>query len=193
MELKQSGSQTVGPYFRIGLVRPGLEQHNLVKDETMGERIFIKGRVLDGDGKPIDDAMIEIWQADSNGIYDHPEDPRREQADPNFRGFGRAGTDDDGMYWLKTIRPGVVPFDDEQGQAPHLLVRVFMRGTLLHAVTRLYFSDEEEANAKDPVLNSIDEDKRGRLIACRDDQEGTPTFYFDINMQGENAMLFFEP
>jgi protocatechuate 3,4-dioxygenase alpha subunit len=188
--LKQSPSQTVGPFYAIGLVHEG--QNNLVQDATQGERINIKGGLYDGDDKLVTDGVIEIWQADANGIYNHPEDPRQADADANFKGFGRCGTHNGGIFTFKTIRPGVVPYDDEQNQAPHILVRVFMRGTLLHAVTRLYFSDEP-ANANDPVLNSIDASERRHLIAQRDDTEGTPSFLFDIHMQGDNATLFFEP
>jgi protocatechuate 3,4-dioxygenase alpha subunit len=188
--LKQSGSQTVGPFFTIGLIRGG--ENILVRDRTGGERIYLEGRVLDGDGQPIGDAMLEIWQADAQGIYNHPEDPRHPQADPHFFGFGRCGTNEEGKFSFKTIRPGVVPFDDEQNQAPHILVRVFMRGMLLHTVTRLYFSDEA-ANESDPVLNSLTPAQQQMLIAQRDDSEGTPTFCFDIRMQGEGAMVFFEP
>ena len=189
MMIGQTPSQTVGPYFRIGMVDGG--ENILVKEGTVGERIYVEGRLLDGDGQPINDGCVEIWQADSNGIYNHSADPRCEQADPNFVGFGRCGTDDDGVFSFKTIRPGVVPFDDEQDQAPHLLVRVMMRGMLLHATTRLYFSDAI-ANESDPVLNTLDSDKRQRLVAQRDDTEGTPIFRYDIHMQGDQAMIFFE-
>lgn len=188
--LKQSGSQTVGPFFTIGLIRGG--ENILVQDETVGERIYIEGKVLDGDGNPINDALIEIWQADAQGIYNHPADPRQAQADPHFFGFGRCGTNPEGRFSFKTIRPGLVPFAEERNQAPHILVRVFMRGMLLHAVTRLYFSDEA-ANENDPVLNSLDPAQRQILIAQREDTADTPTFCFNICMQGERAMVFFEP
>jgi protocatechuate 3,4-dioxygenase alpha subunit len=188
--LKQTGSQTVGPFFRIGMARSG--ENILVREGVICERIYIEGRVLDGDDQPVRDALIEIWQADAQGIYRHPADPRYQQADPNFFGLGRCGTSEDGLFTFKTIRPGVVPFDDERDQAPHVLVRVFMRGLLLHAVTRLYFSDEP-ANDSDPVLNMLNPAQRKILIAQRDDTEGTPTFCFDIRMQGEGAMVFFEP
>ena len=188
--LKQTPSQTVGPYYRIGMIRGG--ENILVQDTTAGERINITGRVLDGDDKPVDDACIEIWQADAQGIYNHPADPRQDQADPHFMGFGRSPTTDDGVFSFRTIRPGPIAFDDETNQAPHLLVRVFMRGTLLHASTRLYFSDEP-ANENDPVLNTLEPAQREILVAQREDTEGTPTFRFDIRMQGEGAMVFFEP
>ncbi|MDX1520132.1 MAG: protocatechuate 3,4-dioxygenase subunit alpha [Anaerolineae bacterium] len=187
----QTPSQTVGPYFTIGMVNG--DENILVQRETVGERINIEGYLLDGAGQPVTDGCIEIWQADANGIYNHPADPRRAEADPAFVGFGRSPTNDEGLFSFKSIRPGPVTYDDTQDQAPHILVRVFMRGTLLHAVTRLYFSDRETANQSDPVLNGMPEGKRERLIACRDDREGTPTFRFDIHMQGEQAMVFFEP
>ncbi|MEM7343822.1 MAG: protocatechuate 3,4-dioxygenase subunit alpha [Chloroflexota bacterium] len=188
--LKQSGSQTVGPFFSIGLIRGG--ENMMVQSETAGERIRIEGRVLDADQQPVTDAMVEIWQADAQGIYNHPQDPRQADADSHFSGFGRSATDDNGVYFFDTIRPGVVPFDEMQNQAPHLLVRVFMRGTLLHAVTRLYFSDEA-ANDNDPVLSTVDSAEKALLIAQRDEGAGTPKFHFDIRMQGEQATPFFEP
>ena len=188
--MKQSSSQTVGPFFHIQLAKAG--QNNLLKPETLGERINIVGSVIDGAGEVIPDAMVEIWQADSHGIYNSENDPRQAEGDPNFRGYGCSDTQS-GEYSFRTVKPGVVPFDDVQNQAPHALVRVFMRGTLLHAVTRLYFSDEAEANAADPVLNGLDETQRPILIAEREDTEATPTYRFDIRMQGEGAMVFFEP
>ncbi|MEM8862341.1 MAG: protocatechuate 3,4-dioxygenase subunit alpha, partial [Chloroflexota bacterium] len=158
----------------------------MVNDETQGERIRIRGQVFDGNGKTVDDATIEIWQADANGIYNHPNDPSHSNADPAFFGFGRAETDDDGRYWFKTIKPGKVG-----DQAPHLVVRVFMRGMLLHANSRLYFSDED--NSMDEILSGVPAERQHTLIAQRNDIEGTPTYMFDVNMQGENELVFFEP
>ena len=158
----------------------------MVKDDTNGERIYIRGRVYDGDGNGINDAAIEIWQADANGIYDHPTDERRADSDTAFFGHGRAGTDDNGDYWFKTIKPGAVG-----EMAPHLMVRVFMRGILLHAVTRLYFDDED--NSADAILQSVPAERRQTLIAQRDDREGTPSYRFDIHMQGDLETAFFEP
>lgn len=189
--LKQSASQTVGPFFHIGLIDGN--EHILVQDATQGERINIFGYVLDGDSVPVNDAMIEIWQADANGIYASPNDPRHAEVDAAFDGFGRSCTTDQGQYSFKTIKPGRVPYDETQTQAPHILVRVFMRGTLLHTVTRLYFSDEADANAGDPLLNMLEADVCQRLTAQRTDIEATPTYHFDIRMQGNDATPFFEP
>jgi protocatechuate 3,4-dioxygenase, alpha subunit len=189
--LKQTGSQTVGPFFSIGLPRSG--ENILVQERTSGQRIYIIGQVLDGDDQPLDDALVEVWQADAQGIYNHPADPRHGQADPHFRGFGRCSTDDEGNFSFKTIKPGSVAWDDQQQQAPHLSVRVFARGMLLHALTRLYFSDES-SNQADPVLNSIaDPERRQTLIALGHDLDGTPAYRFDIHLQGERETTFFEP
>src|SRR5437016_3459168 len=155
--LKQTPSQTVGPFFQFELIAGGANV--LVNDNTTGQRILIKGLVLDGDGQPVPDAMVEIWQADAQGIFNHPADPRRAQADPYFRGFGRSDTLQAGQFTFKTIKPGGVPWDSEHDQAPHVNVRIFARGMLIHAVTRLYFSDEP-ANQTDPVLTSIADAER---------------------------------
>lgn len=184
--MKQTASQTVGPYLRIGLIH-GEVQNNLVQEETAGERIKITGVVLDGNGDPVLDAMVEIWQADANGIYNHPSDPLQKEADPHFRGFGRAENRKGGVYEFRTIKPG-----GRDGAAPHVNVNVFARGMLLHAITRIYFEDEA-SNAADPVLNSIDSDRRQTLIAAREDSDGIPTYRFDIHLQGEKETVFFDP
>ena len=187
---EQSPSQTVGPFFEYGLFFGG--EDNLVNEDTAGERIRIKGLVIDGEGAPVLDGLIEIWQADANGIYPHPSDPQHANADPNFRGFGRSESVEDGIFSFKTIKPGAVPFDDNSMQAPHINVHVFARGMLLHAHTRLYFSDEA-ANADDPVLNFVDADRRHTLIARREDGSDLPTYRFDIVLQGDNETVFFNP
>ncbi len=182
--MKQTASQTVGPYFRIGLIY-GKPQNNLWQEQTKGQRILITGQVLDGDNKPITDALVEIWQPDVNGIFNHPSDPLHEQADPHFRGFGRAETRKKGIYTFKTIKPG-----SRNEQAPYVNVHVFSRGLLIHAMTRIYFSDES-ANANDPVLNSVTEDRRSTLLATYDKSEEFPTYRFDIHMQGDFETVFF--
>jgi protocatechuate 3,4-dioxygenase alpha subunit len=184
--MQQSASQTVGPFFRIGLIY-GQAQSNLVNENTSGERITLTGVVLDGDGQPILDAMIEIWQPDSNGIFNHPLDPLQEQADPHFLGFGRAENRNAGKFEFKTIKPG-----GRDGMPPHINVYVFARGMLIHAMTRIYFSDEP-ANAQDPVLNSVESERRHTLIATREESDGTPVYRFDIRMQGEDETVFFNP
>jgi protocatechuate 3,4-dioxygenase alpha subunit len=192
MEKKQTPSQTVGPYLSIGLIY-GENQNVLVNERTKGQRIRVLGMVTDGNGEPVPDAMIEIWQADANGYFNHEADPRRDMADPHFRGFGRAENRDGAIYSFKTIKPGVVPFDDEQDQAPHINVRVFARGMLTHAYTRLYFADEEEANKTDPILNLIDVERRSTLIAQLEPGEDLPTYCFNIQLQGGNETVFFNP
>lgn len=189
--LKQTPSQTVGPFFHYGLFSGG--ENILVDEQTRGKRIYIKGRVLDGEGKPVPDAMVEIWQADAQGIYDHPADPRHDRADKHFRGFGRADTVDDGQFSFKTVKPGRVPWDNQQDQAPHINVRVFARGMLTHALTRLYFSDES-SNQTDPVLNMIaDAERRRTLIAVLQESEDLPAYCFDIVLQGDSETVFFNP
>lgn len=184
--MRQTASQTVGPYLRIGLIY-GEGQNNLVQEKTAGERIKITGVVLDGNGDPVTDAMVEIWQPDANGIFNHPSDPLQEQADPHFRGFGRAENPDGGVYEFTTIKPG--PRD---GNAPYINVHVFARGMLLHTMTRIYFEDEED-NTADPVLKAVDAGRRQTLIAAREDAGGIPTYRFDIHLQGEQETVFFDP
>jgi protocatechuate 3,4-dioxygenase alpha subunit len=182
---KQTASQTVGPYLRIGLIY-GEAQNNLVQEKTIGERIRITGTVFDGEGQPVPDAMIEIWQPDANGIFNHEADPQQAQADPHFHGFGRAENRSGGVYEFHTIKPG-----GRDGDAPFINVYVFARGILRHALTRIYFADEP-ANANDPVLAEIDAGRRPTLIATPENG-GDPTVYrFDIHLQGERETVFFE-
>jgi len=162
--------------------------------ETVGERIRIEGRVLDGDRVPVTDAMVEIWQANAHGRYNHPTDSSPAALDASFSGFGRSGTDEDGSYWFETIKPGSVPFDAERMQAPHICVTVFSRGLLNHVVTRLYFEDEP-ATADDPVLQHVPDDRRATLMASRvaRRESGAPMviYRFDIVLQGSNETAFF--
>jgi len=189
---KQTPSQTVGPFFAFGLLHGG--ENILTDDEALGPRILVRGQVLDGDGAPMDDALVEIWQADSQGIHKHPEDPRIHQADAHFRGFGRAGTaNPDREYIFKTVKPGPVEWEADRVQAPHIDVRVFARGMLLHAITRLYFSDEPSNNT-DPLLASIEDPvRRQTLIASREETSDLPAYRFDIRLQGNGETIFFEP
>jgi protocatechuate 3,4-dioxygenase alpha subunit len=189
--LKQTPSQTVGPFFHFGLRFAG--ENQLVDEQTRGERIYITGSVLDGDGQPVPDALIEIWQADAQGIFNHPADPRCDKADKHFRGFGRGDTVQNGQFTFKTIKPGCVAWDDERSQAPHINVRVFARGMLTHAITRLYFSDED-SNQIDPILNTIDDPLlRETLIATRLEGDDLPTYCFNIVLQGDHETVFFNP
>lgn len=197
-------SQTVGPFFAYGLTPKGrcewdpngsyswknTVESNLVTPDVTGTRIRIEGSVYDGDGKPINDAMIEIWQADAQGRYASPQDNR---ALPNtqFKGFGRSATDKQGVFAFDTIKPGTVPGPGGKPQAPHIVVCIFSRGMLRQIYTRLYFPDEA-ANANDPILTLVPDDRRGTLIAHK--QAGTePALYrFDIRVQGDNETVFFE-
>jgi protocatechuate 3,4-dioxygenase alpha subunit len=172
--------------LRIGLISDK-GQNDLLQPETAGERIKITGVFYDGNGEPIKDGLVEIWQADAQGIFDHPTDPLREQADPDFRGFGRSETVKDGVYTFNTIKPG-----GRNGAAPYVNVYVFARGMLLHAMTRIYFEDET-ANETDPVLGAVTVERRSTLIATRVASNGVPTYRFDIYIQGEQETVFFDP
>jgi protocatechuate 3,4-dioxygenase alpha subunit len=194
-KLRQTPSQTVGPFFAYALTP---EQYGydfasiadgvLVEGEVPGQRIRIEGRVLDGNGDVVPDAMIEIWQADEQGRYAHPADPRGSNV--GFEGFGRmgTGTDPQARFIFDTIKPGSV----DGVQAPHVNVIVFMRGLLLHAYTRIYFSDEAAANARDPVLASVPADRHHTLIAVRDETSAGTVYRLDIHMQGPNETVFFD-
>jgi protocatechuate 3,4-dioxygenase alpha subunit len=170
-------SQTVGPFFHIGLPYEGGER--LVSEGG----IRLGGIVYDGDG-PVDDALVEIWQANPEGRYDHPEDQREEvPLTDGFRGFGRCATGDDGRYEFLTVKPGpVLP------QAPHIEVAVFARGLLKQVVTRIYFPDEAEANESDPILSLVDPDRREGLVARAEDG----ALRFDVHLQGERVTPFFD-
>jgi protocatechuate 3,4-dioxygenase, alpha subunit len=192
MERHQTPSQTVGPFFDFGLFVRG-DDNVLATDQTIGQRILVKGQITDGNGQPVPDAMIEIWQADSAGYFNHPEDPNHTKADPHFRGFGRSDTVNNGVFTFKTVKPGCVPFDAERMQAPHINVRVFARGMLIHAYTRLYFSDEAEANQHDPILSLVPVERVETLIALKEEKDDLPTYCFNIALQGENETVFFNP
>ncbi len=181
-------SQTIGPFFHHALLR--IPMNVVACEGTGGERVRVEGRVLDGDGAPVSDAMVEIWQANEHGRYNHPADRRDLPLDPRFTGFGRSGTDESGRYWFETVKPGPVPFDAQRMQAPHLLVTVFSRGILNHLVTRLYFGDES-ANGSDPVLQSVPAEQRETVIATRREADGAVVYELDIVMQGEGETAFF--
>ena len=181
-------TQTVGPFFAPALLRD--VQNILVTDRTAGQRIRVEGRVLDGAGNVVPDAMIEIWQANSHGRFNHPRDTRDLPLDPEFGGFGRSGTDDAGVYWFETVKPGPVPFEGDRMQAPHLSVTVHARGMLNHAQTRLYF-DDEAANAADPILALVPADRRDTLIARREEADGKVVYRLDIILQGRGETVFF--
>jgi protocatechuate 3,4-dioxygenase alpha subunit len=159
-------SQTVGPYFAIGLPWP--DGPDVVPDGD----VRIRGRILDGERAPIPDALVETWQADPSGRYEVE----------GFRGFGRCPTDEDGAYAIRTVKPGAV-----NGQAPHIAVSVFARGLLNRVVTRVYFPEDADAHASDPVLSGLDEDARATLIAVRDGDG----YRFDVRLQGPDETVFF--
>jgi protocatechuate 3,4-dioxygenase alpha subunit len=181
-------SQTVGPFFHYALPYAGGE--TLTNHATLGERIIIEGQMLDGKGMPVTDALVEIWQANSQGRYNHPEDTQDNQLDPNFHGFGRAPTDAEGWYRFQTIKPGQVPGADGAMQAPHINMSIFSRGILKRLATRLYFGDEREANAADPILALVPAERRGTLMAERHGHG--PVYRLDIVLQGENETVFFD-
>jgi protocatechuate 3,4-dioxygenase alpha subunit len=189
-------SQTVGPYFKYGLTPGGQYEWNdafsgnLVTPDTTGERIRIEGRVFDGEGQPVPDAMLEVWQADSQGRFADPQDKR---ALPNatFRGFGRCGTDANGTYVFDTIKPGSVPDPDGKPQAPHIVLAVFARGMLRHLYTRIYFADEA-GNSSDPVLALVPADRRATLIAVREAGNGNAVYRLDLRLQGDGETVFFD-
>lgn len=201
--LKQTASQTIGPFFHYALTpepygRPGIAGGVLVTGDTPGERVRIEGRVFDGNGQPVPDAMVEIWQANAAGRYNHPADDRpahgREEAalDPGFRGFGRLGTDADGGFRFETVKPGPVPGRGNTLQAPHINVILCARGMLDHVFTRIYFSDEAEANGNDPVLSAVEAGRRATLVAERRESAGEIVYRFDIRLQGEAETVFFD-
>ncbi|MEM7032376.1 MAG: protocatechuate 3,4-dioxygenase subunit alpha [Chloroflexota bacterium] len=182
---EQTPSQTIGPFFSYGLIT-GNENH-LVNAHTSGTQINIVGRLFDGDKNTVEDGLIEIWQADAQGYFNHPVDPNQSKADPHFSGFGRSETVNEGEYAFMTVKPGAIALN----QAPYINIRIFARGMLIHAVTRLYFSDEA-ANDIDPVLNGLDEAQRKTLIAHKEPSLGLPTYRFDIILQGEDETVFFD-
>jgi protocatechuate 3,4-dioxygenase, alpha subunit len=184
----QTPSQTVGPFFHYAL--PYEAGPYLVSDKVDGEHITIEGLVTDGDGLPVTDALIEIWQANSHGRYNHPEDEQDKPLDEQFGGFGRAPTDEQGMFRFYTIKPGAVPGLHNEMQAPHINICILARGVLKRIATRLYFADEAEMNRVDPVLNLVPEERRATLIAQRD--PARPAYRLDICLQGENETVFFD-
>jgi protocatechuate 3,4-dioxygenase alpha subunit len=173
-------SQTVGPFYAVGLL--DVLGPELVDPATPGA-LRIEGLVLDGAGAPVPDGIVEIWQADPDGVYPQP----GERARGEFAGFGRSGTDAEGRFSFVTLKPGRVPGPDGAMQAPHLAVGVFARGLLKRLATRMYFPDEQEANGSDPVLSQLDEAARATLIATEDDG----ALRFDVRLQGEGETTFF--
>lgn len=182
-------SQTVGPFYHVGLTTDPV-LGCLARAEAKGEHIRVRFRLLDGDGAPVPDGMIEIWQADASGKYGHPADPQQQTSDPEFRGFGRLATDACGVCAFDTVYPGRVPDGRGGLQASHIDVSVFARGLLGRLCTRVYF-EGDPALAEDAVLGLAPEDRRHALVARRDPaQRGQ--WNFDIHLQGERETVFFE-
>lgn len=196
--LKESASQTAGPYVHIGLTPNFAEIEgvyeadlgiSMVNDKTKGERITVTGQIFDGSGTALKDAMVEIWQADAEGLYNSPAEMRG-SADPNFTGWGRSPTNmQDGEFRFETIKPGRVPFRDGRLMAPHITFWIVARGINLGLSTRMYFADEEAANAEDPVLARIEHRVRVPTLLAPRDGNG---YRFDIHLQGDKETVFFD-
>lgn len=200
--LKETPSQTAGPYVHIGLA-PGAAGfdifrkelgNDIIAEDTPGERIRIEGIVRDGTGAPVKDVLIEAWQADGNGIYPHPEDPDFARIAKGFRGWARIISDfETGEWSFETIKPGSVKGRNGRMMAPHITLWLVARGINIGLNTRLYFSDEEKANAADPVLALIEQRHRvDTLIADRSMRDGKPIYRFDIHLQGDRETVFFD-
>jgi protocatechuate 3,4-dioxygenase, alpha subunit len=202
--LKETPSQTAGPYVHIGLIphQAGFDifetdfSNVLVTPRTKGERIRIEGRIFDGSGSPARDVLVEIWQANAAGRYDHPADRQDDKPlDPAFRGWGRTGTNfETGLYTFETVKPGpVAGRHGHKPMAPHVNLWLAARGINIGLATRMYFSDEEEANTADPVLNIIEQPaRRETLIARREERGGEVVYVFDIHLQGHRETVFFD-
>jgi len=198
--LKETPSQTAGPYVHIGLA-PGAAGFEIYASElgwdiagpnAKGERIRVEGIVIDGTGSPVKDVLIEAWQANADGVYPHPE--AAGEVEEGFRGWGRVITDfETGEWGFDTIKPGATPGRNGQTQAPHINLWIVARGINVGLNTRLYFADEVETNALDPVMNTIEwERRRATLLAQRSDRDGVPVYRFDIRLQGEDETVFFD-
>jgi protocatechuate 3,4-dioxygenase alpha subunit len=201
--LRETASQTAGPYVHIGLApkAAGFDVFEndfgnvLATPATQGERIIIEGIVHDGSGTPLRDVLVELWQANAQGRYAHPADRQGGKAlDPAFRGWGRACSDfETGLWRFETIKPGAVTGRDGVPQAPHLNLWIVARGINLGLNTRMYFEDEARANAEDPVLRLIEwEVRRETLVGRREQRDGVPVYRFDIRLQGERETVFFD-
>jgi protocatechuate 3,4-dioxygenase, alpha subunit len=176
--LHATTSQTVGPYLHIGLTPMTIE--NLAPAGVAGERVSVEGKITDGDGKPVNDALVEIWQANAAGTYGTKE----------FRGFGRSPTDDKGMFRFQTIKPGRVPGPGGKLQAPHIAANIFMRGQLKQLVSRIYFPDDP-ANGEDPVLALVPAERRATLVARK--AAGKPgALEWNVILQGRDETVFFD-
>ena len=201
--LPETPSQTAGPYVHIGLIpsQAGLEifRNNFSGDiagaDVEGERIVIEGRIFDGAGHVTKDVLVETWQANAAGRYNHPADRQDKSLDQRFRGWARTGTDlNTGIYTIRTIKPGsVAGRKGRKAMAPHVNFWLASRGINIGLATRMYFGDEETANSQDPVLNIIEQPERRRmLIATRSERDGAAVYTFDIHLQGDRETVFFD-
>ena len=188
MSLQTTASQTIGPFGSIGF--DWLVIADLVGPAVSGEKVVIEGRVVDGDGNGVGDAVVELWQANAHGRYAHPEDEQDKPLEPGFKGFGRVPTDDDGRFAFTTIKPGRVPAPGGGLQAPHVNVTIFMRGMLKHLFTRIYFPGDA-SNAEDPVLASVPAARRKTLVAKP--IPGRPgALTWNVILQGTGETVFFD-
>jgi protocatechuate 3,4-dioxygenase, alpha subunit len=178
--------QTVGPFFVICLGEPGCAR--IASENAIGRHITIEGTVRDGAGAVVPDSLIEIWQANAAGRYAHPDDHQAKPLDPDFTGYGRAPTDDDGRFVIETVMPGRVPGPDGTLQAPHLLLGILARGILTRLVTRVYF-DDEPSTREDPILSLVPAERRATLIARH---MGDDRYRFDLRLQGDGETVFFD-
>ena len=199
--LHETPSQTAGPYVHIGLIpsQAGLDIFGqdlgrmLAGPDAAGERILIEGRVLDGTGAPCNDVLVELWQANAAGRYDHPADQQDRPLDPAFHGWGRTGTDfRTGVWSFETVKPGPASGRHGRPMAPHVNLWLASRGMNIGLSTRMYFPDEAEANARDPVLAIVGSPRRDTLMARREERGGMPAYVFDIHLQGERETVFFD-
>lgn len=193
MELIPTASQTVGPFYDLGLTGPN-SRARIAPEGASGERVKLICSVFDGEGTPLPDAMVEIWQADSRGKYNHPDDTQNLPMDPDFRGFGRLSTDEFGSCIFETIKPGPVPGWNNAPQAPHLAISVFARGILKRLATRAYFAGDP-ANGEDPVLALVPQERRETLLMVRDPEHDSATdqaWRFDIHLSGPQETVFFD-
>jgi protocatechuate 3,4-dioxygenase, alpha subunit len=188
MSGRSTPSQTVGPFFSIGF--SWLERTDLRAGVPTATPVTITGRVIDGDDRPVPDAVLEIWQADDNGQYSHPESSGSLPTNDKFFGFGRIPVDHEGKFHFKTIKPGSSRAPDGTVQAPHLVISILMRGLLRRLLTRIYFPGET-ANESDPVLNLAPPSRRHTLIA-RHENASEETLVWDVHLQGNNETVFFD-
>ena len=186
MSLLLTAAQTVGPFVSIGFEKASVP--DVAPAGVAGQRVVITGKIFDGDGAPVTDAVIETWQANSYGKYAHPDDAQEKLLEENFKGFGRVLADAQGGFRLTTIKPGTVAGPDGKEQAPHITVVIFMRGLLKQLMTRIYFPDEA-ANAGDPVLSLVPVARRATLIAA---QAADGTLQWNVHLQGANETVFFD-